>query len=151
MDITANPMVRILSRFQHAARTDVANKRINNPDYIILCLYALGPFGLKELRVLSGNWRKAWGDKPDFRVLDSYFTPHYGYTATTFTSNKRYGGRLSSAPPRNFKWYRKEEHRPRVNIPGLVRPMRRYQNALTMAGVTRAEELVFQLSGHTKA
>lgn len=148
MDITANPMVRILSRFQHAPRTDVAKQRINNPDFIVLCLYALGPFGLKELRVLSGNWRKAWGGKPDFRVLDSYFTPHYGYTATDFTGGKRYGGRFSSAPRRAFKWYRKVAHL-RAGVEGPK--MRRYQNGLTMAGVHRAEELVLLLSGHKKA
>lgn len=148
MDITQNQMVRLLSQFTHSPRTDIANRRINNPDFIVLCLYALGPFGLKELRVLSGNWRKAWGNKPDFRVLDSYFTPHYGHTAVDFTGSRRYKGRFSSAPRRTFKWYRKVAHL-RAGVEGPK--MRRYQNALTMAGVDRAEELLFQLSGHKKA
>ncbi len=150
-----HPMIKILKRFQNGQRTNVEKGTITNSDFIVLCLYAFGPFGGPELRRLCGLWK---GMRPVYcgnngdvrledRVLDSYFIPHYGYTATSFTSNRRYKGRFCSKPRRSYMWYRKVEHA----RAGTVGPrMQRYKNALTMAGLRRAEELVLMLSGHKK-
>lgn len=151
-----HPMIKVLKRFRNGQRTDVAKGTMTNSDFIVLCLYAFGPFGGPELRRLCGLWRGeryvycgSPGEKKlDDRTLDSYFIPHYGYTATTFTSNRRYKGRFSSKPRRTYMWYRKVEHA-RAGVAGPR--MRRYQNALTMAGIQRTEALVLLLSGHTKA
>lgn len=150
-----HPMIKILKRFRNGQRTDVAKKTITNSDFIALCLYAFGPFGGPELRRLCGLWR---GERPvycgkngdtylDDRVLDSYFTPHYGYTATDFTGRVAYTGLAGKRDRRRRYWYRQQEHR-RAGEAGPR--MQRYKNALTMAGVRRAEELVLLLSGHKK-
>ena len=159
--ITADhPMVKVLTRMRNGQRTDVAKGTITNSDFIALCLYAFGPFGLRELRKACGLWRGeryAYGGAIpekvlDDRVLDSYFTPHYGYTATDATGRKAYTGLAGKRDRKRRYWYRKEEHRPAVRVHGRVRePARRYRNALTLQGIARAEELVLLLSGHTKA
>lgn len=158
-----HPMVRILQRFHNGQRTDVEKKTITNSDFIALCLYAFGPFGLKELRQLCGLWRGprlAFGASAqpqlDDRVLDSYFTPHYGYTATDATGRVAYTGLAGRKNRKRRYWYRQVEHQARMSFPecvqhpphGCVQPMRRYRNALTLAGIARAEELVLALSGH---
>jgi hypothetical protein len=139
-----HPMIKVLKRFCNGQRTDVAKGIMTNSDFIALCLYAFGPFGGPELRRLCGLWRGASFE----RVLDSYFTPHYGYTATDFTGRRAYTGMCGKKKPRRRYWYRKVEHAARVSFPGFVQPMRRYQNALTMAGVERAEQLMCELARH---
>lgn len=158
-----HPMIKVLKRFQNGNRTSMAKKTITNSDFIVLCLYAFGPFGGPELRRLCGLWK---GECPVYcgapgqtkledRTLDSYFTPHftphYGYTATDFTGRESYTGLAGKHDRKRRYWYRKVEHAKRVSHPGFVQHMRRYKNALTMAGVLRAEELVLMLSGYTKS
>jgi hypothetical protein len=151
-----HPMIKVLKRFRNGQRTDVAKGTMTNSDFIALCLYAFGPFGGPELRRLCGLWRGeryvccgAPGEKKlDDRVLDSYFIPHYGYTATDFFGRKAYTGLAGKRDRKRRYWYRKVEHA-RAGVDGPR--MRRYQNALTMAGILRAEELMLLLSGHTKA
>ena len=154
-----HPMIKVLKRFRNGQRTDVAKGTMTNSDFIALCLYAFGPFGGPELRRLCGLWRGmhpvhcgSKGElKTENRTLDSYFIPHYGYTATDFSGRKAYTGMAGKHARKRRYWYRKEEHKARVSFPGFVQPMRCYKNALTMAGVHRAEELVLLLSGHKKA
>ncbi len=155
-----HPMIKTLKRFHNGNRTDMAKKTITNSDFIALCLYAFGPFGGPELRRLCGLWKgelPVYGGapgqtRPDDRTLDSYFTPHYGYTATDFSGRNAFTGLAGKRDRKRRYWYRKEEHRNAIhhNLSGTHVPMRRYKNALTDAGIRRAEELILQLAGHKK-
>ena len=138
-----HPMIKILKRFRNGNRTDVAEGTMTNSDFIALCLHAFGPFGLRELRVLCGLWR---GEGYE-RTLDSYFTPHYGYTATDAMGRTTYTGQAGNRNRKRLLWYRQVEHQARESFPGFVQPMRRYKNALTLAGLRRAEDLIIELAG----
>ena len=143
-----NDLVRSLTGFRHSPRTDMAKKTINNVDFITLCMYAVGQLTSAELRCLAKAWRG------QFKVLDAYFGPHFGWTATDVSGGKRYGGQFSSA--RHTKpWYRKTEnvkrHRTLRDSRGDLRegtadwvivPMQRYTNDLTVHGLARARHLL---------
>jgi hypothetical protein len=136
-------LVRALTGFRHAPRTDMARKTINNPDFIALVMYAVGPLTCHELQCLARAWRG------HTHILDGYFGPHYGWTATARTGNKRYGGQFSSAQHLKL-WYRATEHvarHRRGQRAGLatttsIVPMQRYTNDLTDAGMYRARKLL---------
>jgi hypothetical protein len=140
-----NDLVRSLIGFRHSPRTDMAQKTINNVDFITLCMYAVGRLTCAELRCLAKARRG------QSKVLDAYFGPHFGWTATDAASRQRYGGQFSSA--RHVKpWYRAVEHQKRL----ARAPMRPYSNDLTLAcppralraaGLGRAESLLHGVGG----
>lgn len=150
-NITANhPLIKILKHFENGNRTDIDKRTITNSDVIALCLYVFGPFGLKELRRVCGLWKGARAvycgepgqTKLEDRTLDSYFTPHYGYTATALDGRTAYTGLAGKRNRGRRYWYRQQEHTPRTSFPGFVQPAQRYKNALTCMGLDRAERLL---------
>ena len=150
-NVTSHPFVQALCKFEHSPKTNMAKRQVNNKDFIALCIFALGPLSGPELRLLAGCWRgPTWGhcaQAPSIndRVLDSYFIPHYGYTATDVTGAKRYGGPHSSAKHVKF-WWRCQEHQNRDwNGRGRsapVIPMQVFRNDLTQQGLARVRQLL---------
>lgn len=135
--ILANHLVRALvGQFKHSPRTDMAKKQLNNKDFVALCMFAYGPMGSRELSELASAWR---GDK---KVLNAYFTPHFGHTATDRTGQRRYGGVFSNANESKL-WYRANEHQDAVKVHGNTRvKMQPYANDLTWQGTARCKELL---------
>lgn len=138
-----HPLVQYVFTLQNCdkknRKTDFAKGVITNYDAIILFLYALGPLGLSEIRFISKAWK---GDSS----LCTYFGPTYGFTGAAFTGNKKYTsditGSLCGGGWRNDPlWFRIQE-----GIPGV----RRYANAITLAGLERASTLIAQLPDHVK-
>lgn len=111
-------------------KTDLSRRIITNPDAIIILLYALGPFGLNEIRHLSALW-KGGKDGKNW-ALQTYFGPTMGYTGVAFLGNKKYlvGFSSGGAWAKDPLWYRMSETRGK-----------RYVNGLALAGMNRLSEM----------
>lgn len=134
----SNPKVAWLLSLRNAPKsappkqrgTNLAIGQVTNPDFIILALHILGPFGLTEIRQLSEAWKgtKNW-------ALQTYFGPTQGYTCQAFNSRNLYvqgytAGGGCKGPER--PWYRVH------GTPGKTR----YVNALSLDGLKRLAEMV---------
>ena len=126
-------LVEKILTLKHNSKTDLEKGQINNQDFIILLISALGnSITMKQLKEYSVKWRGSI-------TLQTYFGPHNGYTGNALDSkdlyrnpSHRFHGYCSGAPNHPPYWFRASAGKP-------------YTNSLTIFGLERLAQLIKQL------